>query len=377
MPRNQRVSIRGKGSDIFFEHLNPSEIRPRPEDGTEPTEPASKHASMQAAKEASAQTHKQAQKQPSDQADQLTETTEGTEALEGGGRAPVLEARQPSQGDESATDARDESTALPDSKQASGLARELASKHASKQADKPASEREGEHASGYAPEYASKLEPAARSDAATRGAVPGAGESLQASRDAGMHAGDQASAQAGEYASMLASKQDAGSRDGAVGSQPPSDASQGIVAATSPAPVRDEGHHPAAGQGEPWSERGVESGDRLGGSRGGEDAEDGLPSSVHGSKLPRTDHADVLHALWKDLSEAATITNAFRFTDTDMRLLTDATYALGKEFGIKVSKQEVVRLALRALLLEYEREGPDSLLARYALRKQQLRRGDI
>jgi len=102
-----------------------------------------------------------------------------------------------------------------------------------------------------------------------------------------------------------------------------------------------------------------------------------LPSSLQGSKLPRTDHADVLHALWKDLSEAATITNAFRFTDTDMRLLTDATYALGKEFGIKVSKQEVVRLALRALLLEYEREGPDSLLARYALRKQQLRRGDI
>jgi len=381
MPRNQRVSIRGKGSDIFFEHLNPSEIRPRPEDGAEPTEPACKHASMQAAEEASAQTHKQAQKQASDQAsglaDELTETTEGTEALEGGGKAQVLESPQPSQGDGGATDARDENAALADSKQSSERARELASKHASKQADKPASEHEGEHASEHTAEYASKLEASARSDAATRGAVAGAGESLQASRDTGMHAPKQASAQAGEDASMLASKQDAGSRDGAMSSQPTADASLGRVAPSSAAPARDEGHHPGAGQGDPWSERGVESGDRPLSHLAGEDGEDGLPSSLQGSKLPRTDHADVLHALWKDLSEAATITNAFRFTDTDMRLLTDATYALGKEFGIKVSKQEVVRLALRALLLEYEREGPDSLLARYALRKQQLRRGDI
>jgi len=71
---------------------------------------------MQAAEEASAQTHKQAQKQASDQAsglaDELTETTEGTEALEGGGKAQVLESPQPSQGDGGATDARDENAAL-------------------------------------------------------------------------------------------------------------------------------------------------------------------------------------------------------------------------------------------------------------------------
>jgi len=71
---------------------------------------------MQAGEEASAQTHKQAQKQASDQAsaqaDELTETTEGAEVLEGGGRAQVLESPQPSQGDGGATDARGESAAL-------------------------------------------------------------------------------------------------------------------------------------------------------------------------------------------------------------------------------------------------------------------------
>ena len=47
--------------------------------------------------------------------------------------------------------------------------------------------------------------------------------------------------------------------------------------------------------------------------------------------------------------------------------LTDVVYEL--------AKQDVVRLALGSLLLEYEREGDASLLGRYVLRKKQWQRG--
>ena len=86
---------------------------------------------------------------------------------------------------------------------------------------------------------------------------------------------------------------------------------------------------------------------------------------------------DILVELWGDLAEPATITSAFRFTDGELRRLTDVVYELSKRHSTKLAKQDVVRLALGSLLHEYARDGDDSLLGRYVLRKKQWRRGGV
>ncbi len=84
---------------------------------------------------------------------------------------------------------------------------------------------------------------------------------------------------------------------------------------------------------------------------------------------------DPLVELWPVLAEPATITNAFRFADGELERLGDVVYQISKRHAVKVPKQDVVRLALGAVLLEYEREGEESLLGRYVRRRKQWRRG--
>lgn len=87
------------------------------------------------------------------------------------------------------------------------------------------------------------------------------------------------------------------------------------------------------------------------------------------------DISDPLLELWPVLAEPATITNAFRFTNDELERLGDVVYQISKQHSVKVPKQDVVRLALGAMLQEYEREDEESLLGRYVLRRKQWRRG--
>lgn len=338
MPRNQRVSIRGKGSDIFFEHLQPQSTEPesKPE-----SIDASKLASIQAVEQASNHTDEQASMQASDDARKQV----GVPADAKPSRYPELGAAGTQQGP--ASDPAQEASIADDPEAASPSSRPADPwQQASTQASKEDSELASKHASSQTSERSNMQ--------------AGASVSEQASANASMLASDRADLHADQRASKHASL---------LGLEHPASGPENV-----PDSLESPGVRPANAAAQLGAVTDQDQADMQASMPASEQLS--MQASLQPSK-PGTDHLDVLHSLWKDLSEAATITNAFRFTETDMQLLTDATYSLGKVFGIKVSKQEVVRLALRALLLEYERERQDSLLARYAHRKQQLRRGDI
>jgi len=82
----------------------------------------------------------------------------------------------------------------------------------------------------------------------------------------------------------------------------------------------------------------------------------------------------ILDAIWRDLAEQATVTNAFRYTHEELGQLTDAIYELGKEHGTRVTKQEVARLGLNAILTDYQIRGADSLLSTFIARRSSLER---
>jgi len=71
------------------------------------------------------------------------------------------------------------------------------------------------------------------------------------------------------------------------------------------------------------------------------------------------------------VSERATVTNAFRYTERELSWLTDAIYEVFKRYGTKLTKQEVARLGLAAVLLDYQERGDASLLAQLAARRKE------
>jgi len=79
----------------------------------------------------------------------------------------------------------------------------------------------------------------------------------------------------------------------------------------------------------------------------------------------------VLNSIWQSVSHQATITNAFRYTEEELSALADALYEVTKRHGVKLSKQDIARLGLNAVLSEYRARGDASLLGEYALRKKQ------
>ncbi len=85
--------------------------------------------------------------------------------------------------------------------------------------------------------------------------------------------------------------------------------------------------------------------------------------------LPSTLPAEV----WDLVAEQATITNAFRYTDHDLTSLADVLYDITKRHRVKISKQDVARLGLNAVLLDYQEHGDASLLGELARRKKRPR----
>ena len=79
--------------------------------------------------------------------------------------------------------------------------------------------------------------------------------------------------------------------------------------------------------------------------------------------------------VWDLVAEQATITNAFRYTDQDLTTLADVLYDITKRHRVKISKQDVARLGLNAVLQDYQRRGDASLLGELARRKKRPRGG--
>jgi hypothetical protein len=90
-------------------------------------------------------------------------------------------------------------------------------------------------------------------------------------------------------------------------------------------------------------------------------------------ETPEPIRAEVLEAVWNQLLEQGTLGNTFRYTEQELSALTDAVYELGKG-GAKLTKQDVARLGLNAILWDYQERGEESLLAQFAARRKRLLR---
>ena len=74
--------------------------------------------------------------------------------------------------------------------------------------------------------------------------------------------------------------------------------------------------------------------------------------------------------IWARVDAAATITSSFRYTESELTALTDVLYDVSKQYSARVTKQDVARLALNAVLNDYYQRGPSSLLGRLATRRR-------
>ncbi len=79
---------------------------------------------------------------------------------------------------------------------------------------------------------------------------------------------------------------------------------------------------------------------------------------------------DVGDEIWETLDQPATMTNSFRYVSSELEGITDALYAIGKEQGVKLTRQDVARLGLNVVLDDYRRRGASSLLVQLARRRQ-------
>lgn len=81
----------------------------------------------------------------------------------------------------------------------------------------------------------------------------------------------------------------------------------------------------------------------------------------------------LIDAIWPRICDRAAVTNAFRYTDRELSWLTDVVYEVNKKYGLKVSKQDVARLGLLAILHDYQARGEEGLLGALAHRRQRER----
>jgi hypothetical protein len=98
------------------------------------------------------------------------------------------------------------------------------------------------------------------------------------------------------------------------------------------------------------------------------------PAAVSSPGANALPHPELSPEAWAQLDEPATIANTFRYTEEEVAALNDALYQIGKEYKVRVTKQDAVRLGLYLVLEDYRRRGLESLLGQLAESRQQLRR---
>jgi hypothetical protein len=84
----------------------------------------------------------------------------------------------------------------------------------------------------------------------------------------------------------------------------------------------------------------------------------------------------VLNGIAASLAERATITNAFRYTDQELAWLTDVLYEITKRHKVKLTKQDIARLGLNAVLWDWRERGDASLLGEF-VRKRKAQRASM
>lgn len=107
--------------------------------------------------------------------------------------------------------------------------------------------------------------------------------------------------------------------------------------------------------------------------------QESMQASEQAGKHARTDETtepsgpaptEVLNAIWPALCERAAITNAFRYTDHELGWLTDVLYEVTKRHSIRLTKQDIARLGLLAVLEDYRTHGEASLLGELVARRK-------
>lgn len=78
----------------------------------------------------------------------------------------------------------------------------------------------------------------------------------------------------------------------------------------------------------------------------------------------------VLDATWPNVARQATLANTFRYTDEELTWLNDALYDLTTRHRVKLTKQDIARLGLNAVLWDYQVHGDASLLGELVRRKR-------
>ena len=82
-----------------------------------------------------------------------------------------------------------------------------------------------------------------------------------------------------------------------------------------------------------------------------------------------------LDAMWERLASQASISNSFRYTAHELDELADALYQVSKDEQTRLTKQDIARLGLNAVLWDYRCRGEASLLREFARRKRRPQEG--
>ena len=81
----------------------------------------------------------------------------------------------------------------------------------------------------------------------------------------------------------------------------------------------------------------------------------------------------VLGFLWENMVEQARVANTFRYTEQELDWLADALYEITKRHRARLTKQDIARLGLNAVLWDYRVRGDASLLGEFVRRRQRAR----
>jgi len=75
--------------------------------------------------------------------------------------------------------------------------------------------------------------------------------------------------------------------------------------------------------------------------------------------------------IWRMHAAQPVLATTFRYSSEELALLEDVVHEISKRSGVKLSKQEVARLALDLVLRDYVERGEASIIAELAQRKRQ------
>jgi hypothetical protein len=92
-----------------------------------------------------------------------------------------------------------------------------------------------------------------------------------------------------------------------------------------------------------------------------------MPPSAHGAMRavePTVDDSELVRRLRDQLDEEHNLHYSYRFAREEIEALRDAVYELEAKRGLRVTRNDVVRLGLEWIIDDYKTHGKESLLVR-------------